>query len=263
MAEKWAAAMVTLSTVAEQYPQTVFTGFTFCMQNEWQYVQLVVANTAPFFSPLEKVIRMHFFPALRGVPSVEIDGDYHQLLTHSIKLGGLAIHNPVDTALSVHKASLAATCHLTVSLVDPATRIDPGAHRMCTTKAGLTARRDRFQNEQSSRDKPAKARGDERNCAAGTWLSVFPNRLNGNGLSANKWRDNVRLRYNHSPLDMPAACDGCGAKMTVEHALSCKMGGLVFIWHNYEADEWRHFWGTALSPCQVEHESRIFSCVVI
>ena len=34
MAEKWAAAMVTLSTVAEQYFQTVFTGFTFCMQNE-------------------------------------------------------------------------------------------------------------------------------------------------------------------------------------------------------------------------------------
>ena len=76
------------------------------------------------------------------------------------------------------------------------------------------------------------ARRNHRNCAAGAWLSVFPNRLNGTGLSADEWRDNVRLRYNHSPQDMPTACDGCGARMTVEHALSCKTGGLVHILHD-------------------------------
>jgi hypothetical protein len=105
------------------------------------------------------------------------------------------------------------------------------------------------------------ARRDKQNCAAGAWLLVFANRLNGTGLSADEWKDNVRLRYNHSPLEMPAACDGCGAKMTVEHALLCKMGGLVHIWHDDVADEWRHLCGTALSPCRVEREPIIFSCV--
>ena len=63
-------------------------GFTFCVQNEWQYVQRVVTDTAPFFSPLEEVILcMHFLPALLGVPSVEFNGEHRQLLTHSIKLG--------------------------------------------------------------------------------------------------------------------------------------------------------------------------------
>jgi hypothetical protein len=124
MVEKWSAAVVTLSTVAERYPQTAYAGFTFCMQNEWQYVQRVVADTAPFFSPLEEVIRTHFLPALLGVPLVEINGKYR------LKLGGLAIHNPVDTIPRVHKASLAANRHLTVSLVEPATRFDPGAHCM-------------------------------------------------------------------------------------------------------------------------------------
>ena len=90
---------------------------------------------------------------------------------------------------------------------------------------------------------------DKQNCAAGEWLSVFQNRLNVTRQLADEWRDNVRLRYNHSPLEMPAACDGSGAKMTVEHALSCKMGGLVHIRHNDVADEWRHLCGTALSPC--------------
>jgi len=46
MVDKWAAAVVTLSTVAERYPQTAYAGFAFFMQNEWQYVQRVVANTA-------------------------------------------------------------------------------------------------------------------------------------------------------------------------------------------------------------------------
>jgi hypothetical protein len=53
---------------------------------------------------------------------------------------------------------------------------------------------------------------------------VFPNRLNGTGLLVDEWRDNVWLRYNHSLLDMPDICNGCSAKMTVEHALLCKMG---------------------------------------
>jgi hypothetical protein len=60
---------------------------------------------------------------------------------------------------------------------------------------------------------------------------------------------------------MPAACDGCGAKMTVEHALLCKVGGLVHIRHDDVADEWRYLCGVALFPSQVEREPRIFTCV--
>ena len=104
-------------------------------------------------------------------------------------------------------------------------------------------------------------RRDKQNYAAVIWLLVFPNRLNGNGLVAYKWRENVRLRYNHYPLDMLAACDGCEAKMTVEQVLSCKMGGLKHIQHDDVVDEWRHLCGTALSPCQVKREPIIFSCV--
>jgi hypothetical protein len=135
---KWVGALETLSTVAERYPQTAYAGFTFCLQNEWQYVQQVVADTAPFFLPLEVAIRTSFLPALLGIPSLtEIDGEYRQLLIHSVRLGGLAIRNPVDTAPSVHRALLAATCHLTASLVDDQLRFDLGTHRACAIEAGL------------------------------------------------------------------------------------------------------------------------------
>jgi len=49
--------------------------------------------------------------------------------------------------------------------------------------------------------------------------------------------------------------------MTVEHALSCKTGGLVHIRHDDMADEWKHLCATAFSPCRVECEPRIFSSV--
>ncbi len=227
-------AVKVLSTVAVRYPQMAYASLTFCLQNEWQYVQRVVLDTAPFFAPLESEIWMSFLPALLGIPSTKIDGEYRQLLTHGVKQGGLAIRNPVDTAPSIHSASLAATCHLTVSLVGAGARFDFGVHCHCATKAGQATRKAQLNAEQlfldrRSRDNPSLTRRDNRNCATGAWLSVFPNQLNGTGLSADEWRDNACLRYNHTPLDMPAACDGCGAKMSVEHALLCKVGGLVHI----------------------------------
>ena len=39
LVEKWVVAEQTLSMVAEQYPQTAYASFTFCLQNKWQYVQ--------------------------------------------------------------------------------------------------------------------------------------------------------------------------------------------------------------------------------
>ena len=75
---KWVGTVETLSTVADWYPQTAYAGFIFCLQNEWQYVQQVIADTAPFFSPLEAAICTSFLPALLGIPSLtEIDGEYH------------------------------------------------------------------------------------------------------------------------------------------------------------------------------------------
>ncbi len=83
--------------------------------------------------------------------------------------------------------------------------------------------------DRHGQDNTTAARQDKRNCATGAWLSIFPNHLNGTGLLVDEWRDNVCLWYNHSLLDMSDACDGCRAKMSVKHALSCKVGGLVHI----------------------------------
>ncbi len=90
---------------------------------------------------------------------------------------------------------------------------------------------------------------------------MIPDCLNGNSLSAEEFRDNLWLRYNLLPLDMPQLYDGCGAPMTVEHALCCKVGGLVHIGHDEVADEWCHLCVCALSFGHVERKSRVYSSV--
>ncbi len=123
--------------------------------------------------------------------------------------------------------------------------------------AGQAARSKRLEREQRhldvrASDVPADGRWDKKNCATGVWLSVVPSWLNGTSILEDEWRDNIQLRYSHQLLKMPNRCDGCGERMTVEHALACKNGGLVHIWH---------LCGTALSFGGVEREPRIFSSI--
>ena len=40
------------------------------------------------------------------------------------------------------------------------------------------------------------------------------------------------------PQDIPAACNGCGKKFSIEQALSCPNCGLVLVWHDDAAKEW-------------------------
>ena len=139
---KWTAAAVeTLAVIAMKHPHTANAGFASSLQNQWQYLQRVAAkNTGPYFVPLKVAIRTKFIPALVGVQSWEVDGGYHELLTHSIKQGGLAIHNPVDTALHIHAASKVATAHLTISLINDEVIFDLGQYLDTTQAAGQAAR---------------------------------------------------------------------------------------------------------------------------
>ena len=94
----WTAAVETLFKLTARWPQTVYAGYTFCLQNEWQYIQRLITDVRTAFEPLERMMRSKFLPSLIGIPTDKIDGDYRNLLTHSVKTGGLAIRNPTETA---------------------------------------------------------------------------------------------------------------------------------------------------------------------
>ena len=130
-------------------------------------------------------------------------------------------------------------------------------------QAATHARNMRIAEEVAYLESEARSKGQatrwrhKRAQMGGIWLSAMPNRWNGTEIPAEQFFDNVRLRINKKPLFMPDKCDGCGARMDVEHALSCKVGGLVHIRHDDVANEWGHLSGLAFSPSCVSHEPRI------
>jgi hypothetical protein len=101
-------------------------------------------------------------------------------------------------------------------------------------------------------------RRDKRNCSNGAWLTVIPTTSNGTILGRDEWRDSVRLRYNEAPQGMQSHCDGCNSAMTVEHAMSCKKGGLVTARHNILRDQWHNLLAIATTPSECTREPRIY-----
>jgi hypothetical protein len=79
---------------------------------------------APHFALLEVAIRTKFLRALPGIATTDLDGEFHKLLTNSVKTGGISIRNPVDTAVHVHETTLSATSHLVTSTVDKDAHLD-------------------------------------------------------------------------------------------------------------------------------------------
>lgn len=55
-------------------------------------------------------------------------------------------------------------------------------------------------------------------------------------LSPKEFRDGLALRYGRSPVELPPHCDGCGESFTVDHALTCRRGGLIIRRHNEVRD---------------------------
>ena len=87
--------------------------------------------------------RTKFLPSLIGIPTNQIDGEYCNLLTHSVKTGGLTIRNPTETANYNLETSKSTTKHLIDSLVDD-TPFNPNTHRRTASSSGLVARNERL-----------------------------------------------------------------------------------------------------------------------
>ena len=96
----------------------------------------------------------------------------------------------------------------------------------------------------------------------GAWHSAIPLRLNDTELSWEEFQDNLRLRYGLMPQDIPATCDGCGRKFSIEHTLSCPNFDLVLARHNDTAKEWGALGARDLVPSAITYKPKITSRTV-
>ena len=64
------------------------------------------------------------------------------------------------------------------------------------------------------------------------------------------------------PQDIPATCDVCCKRLSIDHVLSFSKGGLILARHDDTAKEWGALVSRALVPSAITYEPKINSGIV-
>ena len=238
----WEASILDISDTAHKFPQSAFAGLQKSLQHEWGFVQRVVPDIGPQFWPLEEAITNTFLSALFGKDSFEAT-DYRRPLTAlPVKFSGLSIPDPSESAAANYRCSTLVCSHLSRA-VQGAIPFSTADHESTRREVLAEYRPRQIEEYEDKLDSLIKnlpnpdgnnllARTISRGGKTGQWLTVLPSTVSGTELGCNEFRDALRLRYGRTLANLPRTCDGCGANFSLEHALTCKVGGLIIQRHD-------------------------------
>ena len=119
------------------------------------------------------------------------------------------------------EASKNKACQVLTDSLVKGGELNLAEHKVAVQRASMEARAKRLERENNLiKERGQRGQWEEfplkRAQSTGTWLMCFPSRLHGTELSAEEFRENIRLRYNLELMNMPSHyCDGCGMKMDV------------------------------------------------
>eukprot|EP00957_Ditylum_brightwellii_P196384 14962608-Ditylum_brightwellii.AAC.1 len=91
------------------------------------------------------------------------------------------------------------------------------------------------------------------------WLTVVPCPANNSVLNKEEFRDQVLMMYLITPNCLPTVC-ACGKHHTLNHALQCKIGGLIGRQHDEARDNLGCVAAQAISPYAVCNNPRAQPC---
>ena len=240
---QWLQSIKAISKTAELYPQSAYASFTHCIQPQWYHLCRLTNNIDHLLQPIEDEITNTLIPSLFQLPN--IDHKLRTLLSLPVKYGGMNIQNPITIAKAANEASINSTSYLVSSLLEKS-NFDFSIHTNTVKKEKIASKTNQnLQHELTLlqlKENQSKTTCDklERNCDTGTWLTTIPVALNGTALTKEEFQDNIRIRYDILPFNLPEKCDGCNKTFTVNHAINCKNGGLINLRHTEIANEWAH-----------------------
>ena len=231
----WVNSIQKLATVAQHEPQAAFVAFTKSLQCEWTFIQRVIIDMQHHFSPLRLAIQESFLPSLFGS---QVDALEAEIMCTPSRNGGIGVLDPVKTALPQFVTSREATSYLS-EVICKGSNFDLNAHdsqrQFAFSKKVEYEKLSKIESAAilDSFPEPRKKciqRKLEFQCSG--WLSVIPVEGNHFDMSPNEFRDALALRYGRTPIDLPTHCDADGEVFSVNHALNCAKGGLVYGRHN-------------------------------
>ena len=233
--EKWVQDVIQLAEIAEDEPQLAYSAYTKALSMRWCFLQRTIPNCKEFFDPLEEAIRDKLIPAIVGRKVTDLERNIFSL---PVRLGGLGIQNPCDTAEREFKNSMTVTRSLTKLIEDQGddlSRYDPIEIKTLTAKL-KSEKEEMFKSKLDSlfpEMNQTLKRYVELACekGAGVWLSALPLQAAGYIMNKQEFRNAICLRYGRAVPNTPPYC-ACGEKNDLDHTLNCKLGGYVTMRHN-------------------------------
>ena len=198
-------------------------------------MQRTIPNSSEQFQPLEDIIREKFIPAVIGRKVSDIE---RRMLALPVRLGGIGIQNPVETAEREYRSSVEITEKLATLIY----KQEPNLENYDESKVKTVMNKLKTANEKRLQEEleEIKLQMNEdmkrsmelaREKGSGAWLSALPIQSLGYILNKQEFRDSLCLRYGWKIPNTPNYCS-CGEKNSVDHTLNCKSGGYVIMRHN-------------------------------
>ena len=252
--EMWKDAVDTHVWASAKKTQCAWTTFTKSLLPEMTFLQRVLPDIGPAFTPIEEMISEELIPSLMGLPKAACPP--RRLTALPIRHYGLGLSDLSTSSDAQFESSMTQTSHLTASLHPdgPAFELPQHAARV---KQGQKVRRKTA--EEAHREELDYLTGNQtdllsamqKRCATkkgtGHWLAAFATAADDFILSNEEFRTAMCMRYAIAPPNLPATCDGCQAPFTVEHALRCNVGNSIGNRHDSIRDE-LYDWACAAWP---------------
>ena len=160
------------------------------------------------------------------------------LLSLPPRLGGLGIPNPTATSGTEYTASRSVCKPLyNLILLCDSSYPTEAIEQQVEAKTEVHSLKLKHSQSSASNLRPQLANSTQRSMdlaqekGASNWLTTLLIDENGFTLHKGAFRDAITLRYGWLPSNIPSTCT-CGKSFTVEHALSCPLGGFPSIRHN-------------------------------
>ena len=254
---KWIKDVEELARLAIEEPQAVYACYTKAVSHRWSYVQRTIPGISHLFAPLEEVIREKLIPALVGRKINDLE---RQIFTLPIRMGGMNILNPVQTADDQFQSSMYITQSLAevirnqdtdLSNYDEKDTIDRTKAIKLQKEEKMKSKYDELLTVVDGKTKRMLELAKEK--GAGAWLSANPIKSLGYVLNKQEFRDSICLRYGWKIPETPTYCQ-CGKKNDLDHTLSCPNGGYTYMRHNCIRDLEGEFMKEVCKDVKIEPE---------
>ena len=239
---EWVKQLRKLTAFAKTDPHAAYAAFTFGFMQRWKYTQRTIQGIANLFQPLEDCIQNEFLPSIVGKT---VNSHERAIFGLPTRFGGLNIPNPVLEAEKEYEWSLTLNRSLTdkilnQQLADFKTPLQVAndhkecVNRMKSEKNNLhkTAFNELYQ---SSDEGLKRSLGLASEKGSSIWLNTLPLETQNYALNKQEFFDAIALRYNFKLSGVASHC-ACGVQNSLDHALTCMLGGYTHMRHNEVRD---------------------------